>query len=63
MHRLVDVPATLIHGRRDISGPAVVPWRLHQVWPGSELIIDESEGHGGNAMVEAWRLIHKPRRI
>jgi proline iminopeptidase len=48
------VRATLIHGRRDISGPAVIPWPLHQAWPGSELIIDEGEGHGGNAIVEAW---------
>jgi proline iminopeptidase len=54
MDRLASVPATLIHGRLDVSGPAVIPWRLHQAWPGSELIIDETEGHGGNTMVEAW---------
>lgn len=54
MDRLRGIPATLIHGRRDVSGPAVVPWRLHRSWPGSELIIDEGEGHGGSAMVEAW---------
>lgn len=54
MDRLVGVPATLIHGQRDVSGPAVVAWRLHRSWPGSELIIDEREGHGGDAMTEAW---------
>lgn len=54
MDRLAGIPATLIHGRRDVSGPAVIPWQLHQAWPGSELLIDEGEGHGGNAMVEAW---------
>jgi proline iminopeptidase len=54
MDRLAGVPGTLIHGRRDVSGPAVIPWRLHQAWPGSELIIEEGEGHGGNAMVAAW---------
>lgn len=54
MERLAGVPATLVHGRRDVSGPAVVAWRLHRSWPGSELIIDEGEGHGGKAMVEAW---------
>lgn len=54
MDRLAGIPATLIHGRRDVSGPAVVAWRLHRSWPGSELIIDEGEGHGGDAMVEAW---------
>ncbi len=54
MGRLAGIPATLIHGRRDVSGPAVVAWWLHRAWPGSELIIDEGEGHGGVAMVEAW---------
>jgi proline iminopeptidase len=55
MDRLADIPATLIHGRLDVSGPAVVPWRLHRAWPASELIIDERDGHGGPAMVQAWR--------
>jgi proline iminopeptidase len=54
MERLQGIPGTLIHGRLDVSGPAIVPWRLHQAWPGSELIIDEGEGHGGEAMVESW---------
>jgi len=53
--RLAGIPATLIHGRRDVSGPAVIPWRLHQAWPNSELIIDEGEGHGGENMMDAWR--------
>jgi proline iminopeptidase len=53
MDRLAGIPATLIHGRLDVSGPAVVPWRLHQAWPGSELIIEEGEGHGGKAMSAA----------
>jgi proline iminopeptidase len=54
MDRLRGIPATLIHGRRDISGPVVVAWRLHRSWPCSELIVHEGEGHGGPAMVEAW---------
>lgn len=54
MRELRGIPATLIHGRRDVSGPAVVAWRLHRAWPDSELIIDEAEGHGGPCMVEAW---------
>jgi proline iminopeptidase len=53
MERLAGIPATLIHGRRDVSGPAVVAWRLHRAWPGSELLIDEGDGHVGDAMVEA----------
>ena len=55
MSRLAGIPATLIHGRRDVSGPAVFPWLLHKSWPGSELIINEREGHGGPGMIEAWR--------
>lgn len=54
MERLAGIPATLIHGRRDVSGPAIVAWNLHRAWPGSELIINETEGHGGRSMVEAW---------
>lgn len=53
MDRLHGIPATLIHGRLDVSGPAVTAWRLHQSWPGSELIICETEGHGGPEMAEA----------
>jgi proline iminopeptidase len=54
MDLLRGIPATLIHGRRDVSGPTVVAWRLHRAWPGSELIVEEREGHGGPAMLEAW---------
>jgi proline iminopeptidase len=54
MDRLHGIPATLVHGRLDVSGPAVVAWRLHRAWPGSELIVEEWEGHGGPAMLEAW---------
>lgn len=55
LDRLTGIPATLIHGRRDISSPAVTPWRLHRGWPGSVLLIDEADGHGGSSMIEHWR--------
>ncbi len=54
MDRLRGIPGTLIHGRRDISGPAITAWQLHQSWPGSTLVIDEGEGHGGGSMAEHW---------
>ncbi|TXL72993.1 prolyl aminopeptidase [Vineibacter terrae] len=41
------IPAVLIHGRRDISGPAATAWHLHRHWPASRLVIVEAEGHGG----------------
>jgi len=55
MHLISEIPATLIHGRRDVSGPAIIPWRLHKPWPASELIIVEQDGHGGAEMLETWR--------
>ncbi|MGY2048339.1 prolyl aminopeptidase [Methylobacterium sp. JK268] len=47
---IVHIPAVLIHGRRDWSGPVVTPWRLHRLWPASRLEVVETEGHGGPEM-------------
>lgn len=47
LDRIQHIPTTLVHGRRDISGPAVTAWRLHQGLPRSTLTIVEDEGHGG----------------
>ena len=47
IHELNGVPGYLIHGRRDVSGPVVTAWKLHQRWEGSRLIVIENEGHGG----------------
>ncbi|MFJ3383543.1 alpha/beta fold hydrolase [Curtobacterium sp. NPDC090221] len=44
---LAGLPAALVHGRRDVSGPAITPWRLHRGWPASTLTIVEDEAHGG----------------
>ncbi len=44
---IAHIPCTLIHGRHDVSGPVITPWRLNQRLPASELVIIESEGHGG----------------
>lgn len=52
---IAHIPAVLIHGRRDISGPAITPWMLHRAWPGSELHIVEHEGHGGLQEMELTR--------
>jgi proline iminopeptidase len=56
MDRLNGIPATLIHGRRDISSPLVTAWQLHRRWPGSRLVVDEGGGHGGSSMVERCRV-------
>lgn len=44
---LAGIPGVLVHGRYDVSGPAITPWLLHRSWPGSRLEIVETEGHGG----------------
>ena len=53
--RLAAIPGWLVHGRLDLSGPLRGPWRLHQEWPGSELIVVADEGHGGEMMAAIVR--------
>jgi proline iminopeptidase len=43
--RLSGIPGVLIHGRLDLGGPLITPWRLSQHWPGSELVIVGGAGH------------------
>lgn len=50
MPRLAGIPATLIHGRYDVSGPADTAWQLHRAWPGSELVLLDDAGHGGHTL-------------
>jgi proline iminopeptidase len=54
---IAHIPAVLIHGRLDVSGPLDAPWKIQRVWPGSELIIVDDEGHGGDAMADHWRRV------
>lgn len=49
MTRLTGIPATMIHGRYDISSPLDTPWALHRAWPGSRLIVLDDAGHGGGS--------------
>ena len=53
LHRLEGIPAVLIHGRRDVSGPLDIAWRLHRGWPSSRLVVLEDAGHGGDSMGDA----------
>jgi proline iminopeptidase len=56
-HRLGGIPGWLIHGRLDVSSPLDAPWRIHQAWPGSHLVVIDEEGHGGDAMMHTWRRV------
>lgn len=55
LERIAHLPAFLVHGRLDVSGPVGGPWRLHQRWPSSRLVVIEEEGHGGSQMTATWR--------
>ncbi|MEZ0166546.1 prolyl aminopeptidase [Kineococcus sp. LSe6-4] len=49
--RLAGTPGVLVHGRLDVSSPLDVAWNLHRAWPGSELVVVEDAGHGGDAFL------------
>jgi proline iminopeptidase len=51
--RLAGIPGVLVHGRLDISGPLDTAWHLARAWPGAELVVVESDGHGGPGMLDA----------
>ncbi|QXW00322.1 MULTISPECIES: prolyl aminopeptidase [Rhodococcus] len=53
MHRLAEIPAILVHGRYDVSGPLDTAWAIHKSWPGSELVVRGDAGHGGGGFNEA----------
>ena len=53
MPRLAGIPAVLVHGRHDVSGPLDTAWAVHRSWPGSELVVLEDAGHGGTGFPEA----------
>jgi proline iminopeptidase len=63
MPRLAGIPATLIHGRYDISGPLEGAWAVHKAWPGSQLVVVDDAGHGGgsfaNEMIKALNAFSK----
>ena len=50
---IAHLPAVLIHGRLDVSGPLITAWDLHQRWPASRLVVIENEGHGGKNLSAA----------
>jgi proline iminopeptidase len=46
-HLLKGIPCKIIHGRYDTICPYSNAWKLHQAWPGSELITVSNGGHAG----------------
>jgi proline iminopeptidase len=50
MRRIAGIPAVLVHGRHDISGPPDTAWAIHERWPASQVIVVDDAGHGGGSL-------------
>jgi proline iminopeptidase len=46
--KIRQIPGVIVHGRYDVICPVRNAWRLHRVWPESELVIVEDAGHSAN---------------
>ena len=53
--RLAGIPAVLLHGRLDLSGPPDVAWALASAWPSAELHFIPG-GHTGDAEMDRLQL-------
>lgn len=53
MDCIAHIPAVLVHGRYDVSGPLDTAWELHRAWPASRLVVLDGTGHGGREMSPA----------
>jgi proline iminopeptidase len=53
--RLAGIPALLVHGRLDLSGPPDVAWRLAQAWPDAELHFIAGGHTGDDEMQRIWQ--------
>ncbi|RVW10564.1 prolyl aminopeptidase [Prescottella agglutinans] len=52
MRRLAKIPAVLVHGRYDVSGPLDTAWELSRMWECSRLVVVDDAGHGGGSFVD-----------
>jgi proline iminopeptidase len=50
---LRDIPATLLHGRLDLSSPLDTAWHLAARWPRATLTVIDDAGHKGSATMSA----------
>ncbi len=48
VHRVAHIPAVLINGRLDISGPSDTAYDLARAWPAAELVIVDDAAHTSN---------------
>ncbi len=65
MHKIKNIPGYIIHGRYDMICTVEQAYKLHDVWPRSELFIAQAAGHSArepgirSALVEASNLLLK----
>lgn len=45
IHRIADIPCTMIQGRLDLEAPVVTAWELSQAWPEAKLIVVPNAAH------------------
>lgn len=54
MAKIAHIPATLIHGVYDVSGPLDTAWQLNKAWPASRLVVVDDAGHFTGSMAEEF---------
>ncbi|MET7943270.1 prolyl aminopeptidase [Streptomyces sp. NPDC005302] len=59
---LDGIPGTLVQGSLDFGNLLGIVWRLHQAWPGSELVVVDDAGHDTGALGMAEALIEATDR-
>lgn len=50
LYRIAHIPAVLIHGLHNVSGPLDTAWELHKSWPSSRLVVVDDASHFGGRM-------------
>ena len=53
LFKIKHIPMTIVNGRFDMPCLVQIAYRLHHSIPGSELVIVEAAGHGGEAIMNA----------
>jgi proline iminopeptidase len=48
VNRLAGIPGVLVNGRFDFQAPVGTAWKLHSLWPRSELVIVSDAGYGAS---------------
>jgi len=51
VHRLEGIAGVLVNGRFDFQAPIATAWKLHGLWPRSELVIVDNAGHAAGPSI------------